>query len=108
MVRSNPDGVSYSVIFPMSRKPPETDLPSLDCYRSYLMLLAQAQMGQRIRTKLDASDIVQQTLLRAHQARGEFRGAGSTQLAAWLRQILVRTIASAHRDLHRAKRDLAL
>lgn len=80
----------------------------IDRYRSYLLILAHAQMGRRIRTKVDASDIVQQTLLRAHQARDEFRGRESIELAGWLRTILARSIANAVRDLRRAKRNLSI
>src|SRR5262249_42756746 len=59
-------------------------------------------------SKLDASDVVQQTLLKAHEAREQFRGREPAELAAWLRQILARTMADLVRDLHRAKRDVAL
>ena len=86
----------------------EADLLPIDHYRSYLLLLAHAQIGRRVRTKVDASDVVQQTLLRAHQARDEFKGRESAELVGWLRRILARTIANAIRDLHRAKRNLAM
>ena len=83
------------------------DEPSLDRYRSYLCLLARMQLGQRLQGKLDASDVVQQTLLQAHQAMGQFRGQDSGQLAAWLRQILAHNLAHVWRDFARAKRDVA-
>jgi RNA polymerase sigma-70 factor (ECF subfamily) len=59
-----------------------------------------------LQSKLDPSDLVQQTLLQAHQARNDFRGRSETELAAWLRQILARNLARAVRDLGRAKRDI--
>ena len=34
------------------------------------------------------------------------RGEGTGELAAWLRRILIRNLADAVRDLHRAKRDV--
>jgi RNA polymerase sigma-70 factor (ECF subfamily) len=56
-------------------------------------------------SKVDPSDIVQQTLLQAHQARGQFRGQSEAEVIAWLRQILSRTIAHATRDWQTQKRD---
>src|SRR5260370_28086225 len=83
------------------------DLP-LEQFRGYLHLLARWQLDTQLQGKLDASDVVQQTLLKAHQAREQFRGHGSAEMAAWLRQILARTLADLVRDLHRARRDVDL
>jgi RNA polymerase sigma-70 factor, ECF subfamily len=85
-------------------QPPELDLEK---YRPYLVLLAQMNLGQGLQGKLDASDIVQQTLLEAHRKRAQFRGHGEAELAAWLRQMLTYAIAELHRDFKRAKRDIA-
>jgi len=78
----------------------------LEGFREYLRLLARMQLDPRLKSKLDPSDVVQQTLLEAYQGLAEFRGDGSGQLAAWLRQILARNLANAVRDLGRAKRDV--
>ena len=74
-------------------------------FRSYLRLLARLQLPQRLAPKLDASDIVQQTLLQAYRAQGEFRGRSPAEMAAWLRQILAHNLAHAARDHGRQKRD---
>src|SRR5437899_10455736 len=74
-------------------------------FRPYLRLLAGLQLDPRWQAKLDPSDIVQQTLLQAHEARDQFRGQSAGERAAWLRQILARVLANAVRDLGRAKRD---
>jgi RNA polymerase sigma-70 factor (ECF subfamily) len=78
---------------------------ALERYRPYLLLLARMRLDSRLRGKLDASDVVQQTLLEAHEGRGLFRG-GEREAAAWLRQILARNLANAVRDLLRDKRDV--
>src|ERR1700680_3345836 len=70
------------------------------------MLLAQLKLDRKLRGKLDAADVVQQTLLEAHQALESFRGDDLAAQAAWLRQILARNLANAVRDLTRAKRDV--
>jgi hypothetical protein len=78
----------------------------LEPYRDYLCLLARLQLDPRLRPRLDASDVVQQTLLQAHQALPGFRGQTAAELAAWLRQILSRNLAHAARDHARDRRDI--
>jgi RNA polymerase sigma-70 factor (ECF subfamily) len=79
----------------------------LERFRSYLLLLARARLDPMIRSKVGASDVVQQTLLAAHRDFARFRGRTVGEQAAWLRQILVRHLANALRDLCRDKRDVA-
>jgi RNA polymerase sigma-70 factor (ECF subfamily) len=78
---------------------------SLEAYRSYLLLLARMQLDPGPRNRIDASDIVQQTLLEAHAKADQFHGDDSA-LAAWLRQALVNNLRDAWRALHKAKRDI--
>jgi RNA polymerase sigma-70 factor (ECF subfamily) len=84
----------------------EGDAVSLERYRSYLLLLARFRLDPRLRGKVDASDVVQQTLLEAHRDLAHFRGVASGQQAAWLRQILARNLANVVRDFGRGKRDV--
>ncbi len=80
----------------------------LERFRDYLLLLARMQLGDRLQAKLDPSDIVQETLLEAHQKQAQFRGATDAELAAWLRQMLTYGVADAVRTFGRAKRDAGL
>jgi RNA polymerase sigma-70 factor (ECF subfamily) len=84
----------------------EGEGPALERFRHYLLLLARLQLGERLRGKVEASDVVQQTLLEAHRKRDQFRGHGDAELAAWLRQMLAYGIADALRAYGRAKRDV--
>ena len=77
-----------------------------DRFRSYLRLLAKMQLDERLHRKMDPSDVVQQTLLQAHRALGDFRGSTDAEMAAWLRQILARNLAHAVRDFGRDKRNI--
>jgi RNA polymerase sigma-70 factor (ECF subfamily) len=82
--------------------------PVLEQFRGYLRALARIQLAARpwLAAKLDASDVAQQTLLRAHAARDQFRGRTPAEMAGWLRQILVRTLANELRAFGQAKRDV--
>ena len=81
--------------------------PCLEQYRRYLLMLARIQLDPRLGGKLDASDVVQQTMLEAHRQQAQFRGRTEGELVAWLRQILAHNLADALRGLGRAKRDVA-
>lgn len=74
----------------------------LDLYRNYLRFLARSLIGGALRTKLEPSDIVQETYLKAHREFEQFRGGGEPELVAWLRQILVRSLADQVKH-HRAQ-----
>jgi RNA polymerase sigma-70 factor (subfamily 1) len=87
-----------------SEKPQPRDFSP---YQSYLYLLARSHLGRRHQARLDPADLVQQTLLHAHQRQSQFRGRSEAELIAWLRQILANNLADAVRGLARAKRDIA-
>ena len=77
---------------------------ALDSERPRLRVLARTGLGRDLRARVDASDIVQQTLIEAYEGRHEFRGRPGPQLAAWLRRILSNNLANAARDNRREKR----
>ncbi|REJ88438.1 MAG: RNA polymerase subunit sigma-70 [Planctomycetota bacterium] len=56
--------------------------------RSYVGLVARTQVESWMRAKVDASDLVQQTLLEAHRGFAKFQGQTEAEWLAWLRQIL--------------------
>jgi RNA polymerase sigma-70 factor, ECF subfamily len=76
-------------------------------YRDYLRLLVRLEMSPRLRAKLDESDIVQQTLLLAHEKREQFRGHTDGERLAWLRAILANVLAAAARSFGTEARNLA-
>jgi RNA polymerase sigma-70 factor (ECF subfamily) len=85
---------------------PDTQLRPLGYFREYLSVLARLQIDPRLRRKLDPSDVVQETLLRAHERRDQFRGTTDAELTAWLRQILANQLGEALRRYTRQARDV--
>jgi len=78
---------------------------NLNQYRGYLRALAQIELGRRLQGKVDPSDIVQQSLLEAHQDLAALKGKTEAELVAWLRTILTRNLLNTARDLTAQKRD---
>lgn len=76
-------------------------------FRSYLIMLAEVKLSPALRAKVSSSDVVQQTLLQAHQHLGQFQGQTEAELAAWLRQILVRNLIDTLRKYRSQARDIA-
>src|SRR5262245_37472525 len=56
---------------------------SMERFRNYLCLLARLHLDERLRSKLDPSDIVQEVLLKAHRHRDDFRGQTEAEEMAW-------------------------
>jgi len=84
------------------------DPAGLERFCEYLHLLARLQMNPRLTGKVAPSDIVQQTLLKAHEKREQFRGGTAADLAGWLRAILASTLAESMRHFGRQRRDAGL
>ena len=89
----------------MSRRIDDTK-ESLGIFREYLRGIAGAQLGHRHTSRLDPSDIVQQTLLDALEKLHQFRGSSEQECAAWLREIFVHNLADVFRNLNRQCRDV--
>src|SRR5689334_8248993 len=77
----------------------------LEHYRKYLRLVARSKIGLAMRIKVDPSDLVQETFLKAHRDFAGFRGRGEDELVAWLRAILTRKIADQIKHHRRLGRD---
>ncbi len=80
----------------------------LEQYRNYLTLLARVQLGRRLQSKADASDLVQETFLKAYRDFAEFRGTTEAELVAWLQKILAFNLANVMRHYGARRRDVRL
>jgi RNA polymerase sigma-70 factor (ECF subfamily) len=75
----------------------------LESFRNYLRLLACTGLQEDLQDKADPSDLVQETLLKAHASFGQFRGSNEAELAGWLRQILARNLTDLARRFHQTE-----
>ena len=74
--------------------------------RAYLRILAGMNWNPRLTGKLEASDVVQDTLLQAHAQRDQYRGRSENEWRAWLRAILAHKLFDAQRKLLRRGEEL--
>jgi RNA polymerase sigma-70 factor, ECF subfamily len=65
--------------------------------RNYLLLIANRELGEGVRAKLGASDLVQETFAEAQRIFDRFEGKSSQEMRAWLVGILEFKIAQATR-----------
>jgi len=68
--------------------------------RNYVSVAARVEMASWLKAKVDASDLVQQTLLEAHRGLENFRGTTEAEWLGWLRRILVHNAADFVRRFH--------
>jgi RNA polymerase sigma-70 factor (ECF subfamily) len=102
---STPDLRFSSWNLTMTQSPPWP----LERYRPLLHLyVRQLQLHPRFQRRFGVSDLVQETLLRAHAGRGQFQGQTEGELLAWLRTTLQRVAIDQVRKARADKCDLDL
>ena len=84
------------------------DQKRIEEFRGYLHALARLQLSARpwLAGKLDSSDLVQKTFVRAYEHCEQYRGGSDAELAGWLRQILNRVLANELRHWGQARRNV--
>lgn len=75
-------------------------------YRPYLKSIAAAEFPVHLRSRLDESDLVQETMFRACRTWSTFRGTTEAELRNWLREILKNQITDTVRFNHRQQRSV--
>src|SRR5713226_5208632 len=81
----------------------------LERYRPLLRLRArQLHLDPRLKRRFDSSDLVQETLLKAHKNLHQFRGTTEAELVKWLQEILANALADQVRKATTGKRNVKL
>ena len=84
------------------------DIPELGDFRERLKVLADMVVPRKLHARFDSSDVVQDTLLKAHRELTNFRGESEGELFAWLQRILRRTCIDKVREHGAEMRDASL
>ena len=75
-------------------------------YRNYLLMIANQDLDAGTQAKIGASDIVQQTMIRAQEKFGQFRGDCENEFLSWLRISLLNDLRDQFRHFRAQKRSL--
>ena len=84
---------------------PQDDLQH---FRPLLRALAEEMLYSDLRKKVDASDLVQQTMLQAIESQSQYRGNSDGAKAGWLKSILRNVVHGWMRRYRTDRRDIAL
>jgi RNA polymerase sigma-70 factor (ECF subfamily) len=104
MDRSEP-GIARCIRLAREGQPEALD-ELLEAHRNYLRVLAASCLHHEMRGKADPSDIVQETLLKAHQNYRNFRGTTEIEWMTWLRKILVNHLTDFQKGYRRERRNV--
>ena len=77
---------------------------ALDGLRGYLLAIAQQELDPELQAKGGASDLVQETFLKAHRHFGRFHGNAEAELLMWLRRLLLNNLADFRRLYREAEK----
>ncbi len=72
---------------------------ALMSFRDYLLLIANEEIDPALKGKEGASDLVQDTFLRALERISTYHGRSPKEWRSWLRSILIRGLANKRRHL---------
>jgi RNA polymerase sigma-70 factor (ECF subfamily) len=76
---------------------PEALGQALEACRGYLLAIAQRELDPELQAKGGASDLVQETFLKAHQHFNRFHGNAEAELLLWLRRLLLNNLVDFRR-----------
>ena len=80
-----------------------------EAFRGLLRLQArQLELDPRLERRFDSSDLVQETLLKAHANLAQFRGQTEAEMVGWLEGILGNVAVDEMRKAHAQRRDVTL
>ena len=104
----SPEQSTISVLLKQARSGDAAARDSLfEKCRNYLALMARLRVARWLQPRVDASDLVQQTLLDAYRGFHRFEGVTEAEWLGWLKQILTHNSQDFIRRSRAQKRDVA-
>src|SRR5437016_7044570 len=89
------DSLSVADLLARARQNQPGDLDRLFALcRNYLGVIARARVESWLQAKVDASDLIQQTMLEAYRDFANFRGHTEAEWLGWLKRILAHNAAN--------------
>ncbi len=76
---------------------PKSRIELVEHYRPYLLHIANAELNAKLRIKVAASDVVQESMVAAFNELDDFRGETVNEWMGWLRSILTNDLRQARR-----------
>ena len=73
-------------------------------FREHLLLTADDGLGDDLRAKLGASDVVQQSMLEVHNDFGRFAGKSEQEFRRWITRLVERNLIDAARQFRQTQR----
>ena len=77
---------------------------ALDAARKYLLVAANRALDDKLRVKVGASDLVQDTYVCAYRGFGEFRGQTEHEFYGWLMAIMANRLSDRVKHFRRTKK----
>jgi RNA polymerase sigma-70 factor, ECF subfamily len=100
----NSESISWSELIQAARDGDDVALNEIwRQLRSYLLIFADQRLDEGLKGKLDASDVVQQSLLEAHRDFREFRGESESELKSWISRLVVHNLTDAGRRFRQSQ-----
>ncbi len=100
------DRIDWQVLIEQAKQDGRRLGELLQFYRPFLLIVAESEIGPRVRAKCDPEDVVQQTLGDATVAITQFEGTTEAEFSAWLRRMHENNLNDALRKLIAQKRDV--
>lgn len=77
---------------------------AIESVRSYLLVVAERELGRDLRSKAAPSDVVQDTVLKAQRDFASFEGCTEQEFRAWLQSIMRNCILELRRRFENSTR----